>query len=341
MTSVKQSLQIALVAGLISLIGLVGRSASAQTIRPSVITTPTHKIYSTGSGTFAWWITQLGLGSAGEYQINNANNSSTALIVTTNGSGDAGDFTASGNGYGVYAQSANNYAVYGICTSSNADGGHFVANGSGNGVVGVSGSGYGGNFSSNGSGIGVYGESHSGDGGYFIADGSGSGLYATSSSGWAGYFAGKVTADYYYYNSDARYKQNVRTLPHALDTVLALRGVSFDWRQNEFPQMHFSKTHQLGFIAQEVEKVVPELVSKDGKGMRSLDYIRVIPILVEAIKQQQQQIQASKAQIETLKAQNKQLISMQAQLTSLTAQLAKMQQNLPARTATGQTIAHK
>ena len=52
---------------------------------------------------------------------------------------------------------------------------------------------------------------------------------------------------------------------------------------------------KLGFIAQEVEKIIPELVKTDSEGMKSVDYISVIPVLVEALKNQQKQIDELKA----------------------------------------------
>ncbi|HZT43025.1 MAG TPA: tail fiber domain-containing protein [Chthonomonadaceae bacterium] len=323
MTSVRHSLKIALVAGLLGIACLAGRSASAQS------TTPIHKKFSTGSSTVAWWITQLGLGSAGEYEINNFNNSSNALFVYTNGSGNAGAFDANTSN-GVYAVSGGPSSL-----NSGHPSGVYGTSVDGSGVAGFSNS-----F------IGVLGQSLNSMGVYGYSTNN-FGVYGRSDNNYAGYFQGDlyVTGTVHYgslsKNSDARYKRNVRTLSDALGTVLALRGVSYDWRQREFPQMHFSNTHQIGFIAQEVEKVLPELVSKDSQGMRSLDYTGVIPILVEAIKQQQQQIQASKAQIETLKAQNKQLMSMQTQLAALTAKLARMQKDQQARTVKGPAIVSK
>jgi hypothetical protein len=106
-------------------------------------------------------------------------------------------------------------------------------------------------------------------------------------------------------NSDARWKTNVAALPDALESVLALRGVSYDWRQ-DLPDQHFSKQRQIGFIAQEVEKVLPELVYTDGKGYKSVAYVNVVPVLVEAVKnlktQKDTEVKALKTEIAELKA---------------------------------------
>ncbi|HEX4646923.1 MAG TPA: tail fiber domain-containing protein, partial [Verrucomicrobiae bacterium] len=87
--------------------------------------------------------------------------------------------------------------------------------------------------------------------------------------------------------SDARFKQNIAPINGALDKVRRLRGVSFDWRQDEFPKRNFPPGRQLGFIAQEIKAVLPEVVSQDSEGYYSVDYGKLAPLLVEAIKEQQ------------------------------------------------------
>lgn len=98
--------------------------------------------------------------------------------------------------------------------------------------------------------------------------------------------------------SDARYKKNVESIDNALEMITRLRGVRFDWRTDEFEDRHFSDRRQVGMIAQEVEKVVPELVNKDSEGYYSLDYARLTPILVEAIREQQAKIEKLEQKIE-------------------------------------------
>ncbi len=91
--------------------------------------------------------------------------------------------------------------------------------------------------------------------------------------------------------SDRRYKRNIQPLADALDKVLRLRGVSFDWRQAEYPEMNFATGRKLGFIAQEIEQVIPEAVTKDERGVYTVAYASVTPLLVEAIKEQQKTIE--------------------------------------------------
>lgn len=60
----------------------------------------------------------------------------------------------------------------------------------------------------------------------------------------------------------------------------------------------YDRTHQIGFIAQDVDKILPQLVKTDEfSGLESVGYMAVIPILVEAIKEQQKQIDALKAEV--------------------------------------------
>lgn len=96
--------------------------------------------------------------------------------------------------------------------------------------------------------------------------------------------------------SDSRLKDNIIPITNSLDKVKSLRGVEFDWNSgvNE-------GTHDVGLIAQEVEAVLPEAVTTQEDGYKNLAYTKVIPLLVEAMKEQQAMIDALKAEIELLK----------------------------------------
>lgn len=98
--------------------------------------------------------------------------------------------------------------------------------------------------------------------------------------------------------SDLRYKENIVPLPDALDKVLAMQGVCYQWKQEEFQEKQFSQNSQIGFIGQEVENICPEVVFTDSEGYKSLDYSRLTPVLVEAIKQQQQLIENQRSMLE-------------------------------------------
>ena len=93
--------------------------------------------------------------------------------------------------------------------------------------------------------------------------------------------------------SDKRFKDKIQTLPNALQTTLALRGVSFNWRKNN--------QKDIGLIAQEVETILPEIVQTDTEGYKSVDYSRLVPLLIEALKEQQLQIQDIQLQLNQMK----------------------------------------
>ena len=99
-----------------------------------------------------------------------------------------------------------------------------------------------------------------------------------------------------------------------------LNGVTFDWRVDEFPERNMPKERTYGFIAQEVEKHVPELVSTGGDGFKSVQYGNITALLVEAVKELFSDSKETKEkqkelerQIASLEAQNKKLqIEMEA-----------------------------
>jgi len=106
---------------------------------------------------------------------------------------------------------------------------------------------------------------------------------------------GSMEADAYYYNSDRSLKKNIKPIENALDKVLQLNGVSFDWKKSGEPS--------LGLIAQDVEKVFPELVAPNTP--KSVQYANLVAPLIEAIKEQQKEINNLEARIMILEAKNK------------------------------------
>jgi hypothetical protein len=100
-----------------------------------------------------------------------------------------------------------------------------------------------------------------------------------------------------YSTSDERLKENIHPLENALDKVSQLRGVEFDWKpvtEEERKTIHGNEGHDVGVIAQEVEKVLPEVVTERETGYKAVKYEKIVPLLIEAIKD-------LKAEIEELK----------------------------------------
>ncbi len=124
--------------------------------------------------------------------------------------------------------------------------------------------------------------------------------------------------------SDVRYKEDITQLESALDKIMQLRGVNYKWKTNDYPEMDFEGGVQLGVIAQEIEKVFPELVHTDNEGYKSVEYSHLVPVLIEGMKEMN--IEATKvneqhaSDIAELKEKNKQL---EAQLNIIMETLNK------------------
>jgi len=91
--------------------------------------------------------------------------------------------------------------------------------------------------------------------------------------------------------SDRRFKGDIRELSDGLLSITQLQGVQYKWKRGEFPERGFDNSTHTGFIAQEVEKVLPNIVTTGLDGYKSINYNEVIPTLVEALKEQQRIIE--------------------------------------------------
>lgn len=85
--------------------------------------------------------------------------------------------------------------------------------------------------------------------------------------------------------SDERFKKDIEKIMDPLSILGSVDGVRYNFRVNEFPDRKFSEERQLGVIAQQVEKVLPEIVSEDKDGYKRVSYQELIPVLIESIKQ--------------------------------------------------------
>lgn len=99
--------------------------------------------------------------------------------------------------------------------------------------------------------------------------------------------------------SDARLKTNIRNVKYGLPVVMQMRPVQYNWRTGE------DKDTKMGFLAQELRKVMPEVVVGDEKKENlAINYIEIIPVLVKAIQEQQQQIDALQKELKAIKKVN-------------------------------------
>lgn len=103
-------------------------------------------------------------------------------------------------------------------------------------------------------------------------------------------------------SSDIRWKKDITPINNSLNKVLALKGVEYSWRKDQLKNTNVDDRRQIGFIAQDVEKVIPELVSTDKDGFKSVQYANITAVLVEAVKEQQTQIETLRKTIEALEA---------------------------------------
>ena len=116
----------------------------------------------------------------------------------------------------------------------------------------------------------------------------------------------KIPAGNSYFGSDKRLKTDIDTIQHSLNIVKQLHGVYYKWdttvmKANGF---NFNTSRQIGFIAQSVQSILPEIVvaDADSLGLLSLDYSRFAPVLVEAVKELAKKDSTKDVQIKTLQA---------------------------------------
>ena len=104
-------------------------------------------------------------------------------------------------------------------------------------------------------------------------------------------------------SSDRRLKEDITQIENAGETVDKLRGVRFKWREDWFKENEVILAHQedVGLIAQEVEDVVPELVTDKGNGFKGVAYHKLVPLLLEAIKDLRQDVQRLQGEIKEIR----------------------------------------
>lgn len=241
-------------------------------------TAPAGQIHFISTGENIWitqWDNSTAVGALTRFQHSNTANGSRVLMGTTNY--DASAFQASG----VIGLSLNN-----------------TTTGTG--------------------GIGVYGSANNESGnaveGYLY--------YSGGYSGWAGYFNADVYSGGLYLGSDRRLKRDIKPIENALDIVMQIEPVEYYYDTEKYPYMGFDENRlSYGFVAQDLEVVVPTMVKEKNlnlhtEGMTTTDfqqkreveqfkvvnYTLMIPILTQAVKEQQEEIESLEQRIEALEA---------------------------------------
>jgi hypothetical protein len=248
-----------------------------------------------------------GTGYAGDFNINNNTSSATALNVNNNGTGAAGKFSANtsfsalevtniNSNPGSYAVKATSpsCAVYGTTVSGKALEG--VATATGTGVYGYSENSIAGIFQSGNSTA----FSLKCDGNYWVTSNTRFDGYVGMGGNWdIGYrlfVYGSAYATGFWQSSDANLKNNIRPIGSALSKVSMLQGVQYDWNE----PAKYGEGSQIGFLAQDMQKVFPELVKSTQNGY-AIQYAPLTAVLVEAVKEVNQKNEQLSAEVGILR----------------------------------------
>lgn len=92
---------------------------------------------------------------------------------------------------------------------------------------------------------------------------------------------GDITA---FYSSDIRLKENIQPIENALEKVESISGNTYDWKDG-YDEIHSHKGNDVGVIAQEIEQILPQIVTNRDNGYKAVQYEKIIPLLIEAIKE--------------------------------------------------------
>jgi hypothetical protein len=221
------------------------------------------------------------------------------------------------------AETAGSNAVGVLGTGHNGVWGEGTSIGvTGKGLKGVEGAGY----AEEGEALGVWAYATAPEYSYGVygngeGEGAAYGVFGTAigSPGYAGYFDGNViVTGSFSSGSDAMLKKNIRILDGGLNKIMALKPKAYEMEVGKFQNIRLSEGKKFGLLAQEVESVIPELVSRvtapprltpeeRRKGVKktptqfkAVDYMSLIPILVKGMQEQQATIEALQAKIAKL-----------------------------------------
>ncbi|MFA5782377.1 MAG: tail fiber domain-containing protein, partial [Bacteroidales bacterium] len=229
---------------------------------------------------------QTNLKYAGYFSTDSLSPTSYAVYAKHTGTGTSDTRAMKGEavsapGYGYGGDFRGGYrGIYGLADATTYSGTAY-------GVYGYA-------FGSTGTRYGVYGYASGGTTNY--------GIYCDGNGAYTGTWTDV---------SDQKFKKDVADYTGALDNVLKLKPVVYTMRAEEYPNMGFESGREIGFIAQEMEKVFPTLVvngvhpgaTKEDAEItyKGINYIGLIPVLVKAMQEQQAEIESLKLEIKSLK----------------------------------------
>ncbi|MCB0402192.1 MAG: tail fiber domain-containing protein [Flavobacteriales bacterium] len=290
-TGIVRGLWVVGTTGTINYVGGAGFGVGVQTPQNKLDVEGAAVIGATYSGTNVAPVN--GLLVAGDVGIGTVSPASKLHVegTTTSNAGHFDNWTTNG-GTGVRGETNQNNAT-GTGTRYGVYGAAWYGQGTNYGMYGY---GFGGTNS-----YGVYGTS----GG---ASGNNYGIYCSGNGAYTGSWTNV---------SDRKFKQNIVPFTSALSKVMQLEAKEYDYTDDErYAHMNFSKEKQIGFIAQEVEKIFPNLVEdgihpgklnketgEEGEPInyKGMNYIGLIPILTKAIQEQQQMIDELRKELDELK----------------------------------------
>lgn len=140
---------------------------------------------------------------------------------------------------------------------------------------------------------------------------------------------GTIRASSVITNSDKRFKQNITPITNALDKINAMEGVSYQFKELKKEGYNLPSEQQFGLIAQDVQKIAPHIVKEDEQGYLGIDYIKIIPLLIESVKEQQASITTLQEENEVLKQAIRQLTGEDINTSKKASTGAILYQNTP------------
>jgi hypothetical protein len=98
-----------------------------------------------------------------------------------------------------------------------------------------------------------------------------------------------------FYGSDERLKENIYVLTGSLEMLDKIHGYSFDWRT--MPGIHENEGNDIGVIAQEIEKILPQIVTTRDNGYMAVKYEKLVALLIESVKELKKEVDDLKSKI--------------------------------------------